>query len=593
MILIRNLSITAKLAIIFAFFVIVLVTISIKSITGLATVKENGDVIGENYLTSIVALTSVERQILLLAYAQKNHIITTDDATTKLIEKRISKAKEKATSFIAIFKETLDEGEETVAFNKFLTVYDEFLKINDKVLEYSRVNRDEDANSLSTGAFEEQVSLVHELLAVMLQTNVVGGNEYMAYNDETYSNVTTVFIGILVISFVILGFLGYFFNYTVRLPLGRIAHIVKEHSTGNLETKIPYTSMTEEIGEIANALEIFKQNAIEHKRLEMAEKDADANIRKREIEERDAKEQQLTKDRERSEQDAQAVEREERTERVTKLISNFETKIFNVLQKLDGSREEMQSMANNMTSSAGRSQSLSDNVASASEVASTNVGSAADAATELSASINEISRQVQQATGISEQAVTETEKTTSAISALAVLASNVSKVVDMISDIAGQTNLLALNATIEAARAGEAGKGFAVVASEVKSLATQTTRATKEIGDQIGGMQEASKGAVSAISNIESIIKSIRESMVSVSSAVEEQSAATSEISRNVNDAAVGTSDVSLNIAEVSNQSSETGAAASQALGAANVLGDLAGELKSDIEVFLMEVKVA
>jgi methyl-accepting chemotaxis protein len=232
-------------------------------------------------------------------------------------------------------------------------------------------------------------------------------------------------------------------------------------------------------------------------------------------------------------------------------------------------------------------------VTGAAEEASSNVQTAASGAEELSSSIGEISRQVAQSNDYTTKAVAETENITGRVKGLDDAAQKIGDVIGLIQDIAEQTNLLALNATIEAARAGEAGKGFAVVASEVKTLATQTAKATEEIAQQIGGMQEATGGTVTAIDGIRGIIASINENASAIAAAVEQQNAATSEIARNVQQAATGTSDVSANIGNVNQGAAQTGAAASQVLSAADALTAQADELQREVQGFLSSVRAA
>ncbi len=185
----------------------------------------------------------------------------------------------------------------------------------------------------------------------------------------------------------------------------------------------------------------------------------------------------------------------------------------------------------------------------------------------------------------------DARRTDGTVQALASAAQKIGNVVSLISDIAGQTNLLALNATIEAARAGEAGKGFAVVASEVKSLASQTARATEEISAQIGQMQHVTRDAVAAIQGIGATIAEVNQIASTIASAVEEQSAATQEIARNVQQAAEGTQAVTANIAQVQDATTTTGAAASQVLGAAGELARHSGGLRQEVDGFLAGVK--
>ena len=292
-------------------------------------------------------------------------------------------------------------------------------------------------------------------------------------------------------------------------------------------------------------------------------------------------------------QDAVLVEREKRQKTMDSAIGSFDSSVNQVLTVLGSATGQMKSAAQTMTVSAEEASQRSTAVASASEEASTNVQTVAAAAEELSASITEISRQITQSGKIASRAVEEATHTNTVIEGMAEAAQKIGEVVKLINDIAGQTNLLALNATIEAARAGDAGKGFAVVASEVKSLATQTAKATEDIAAQINAMQSATKGAVDAIKGIGATIGEIHQTATAIAAAIEEQGAATQEITRNVQQAAVGTNEVSSNIAGVNQAASQTGTAATQVLASATELASQSDNLRGEVERFFQAIRAA
>jgi methyl-accepting chemotaxis protein len=269
------------------------------------------------------------------------------------------------------------------------------------------------------------------------------------------------------------------------------------------------------------------------------------------------------------------------------------TRVREIVESVAASSTQLKATAETMTATAEQSNQQAASVAASSEEAPNNVQTVASAAEELSASINEISSQVAQSSTIAGKAVEETQRTNETVQSLADGAQKIGEVVNLINDIAEQTNLLALNATIEAARAGEAGKGFAVVASEVKSLATQTAKATDEIGSQITSMQTVTEDAVTAIKSISATIEEINQIAGGIASAVEEQGAATQEIARNVQEASKGTQDVSQNIAGVTEAAQETGRSAADLLNASNELSQQGNQLQTEIEAFVQKVRSA
>jgi len=349
---------------------------------------------------------------------------------------------------------------------------------------------------------------------------------------------------------------------SIASPITGMTDAMKQLAAGDKSAAIPGGGRRDEIGDMAGAVQVFKENMIKAEELA-------------------------------AEQKAEQARKERRQVAVEGFIKEFDQSVGSSLNMLASASTELQTTAQSMTATAEETQRQSTAVAAASEQASSNVQTVASAAEELSSSVAEISRQVTESSRIAGQAVEDAQRTNKQVQALAEAAQRIGDVVKLINDIAGQTNLLALNATIEAARAGEAGKGFAVVASEVKSLATQTAKATDDIAAQIKAIQSATTDSVQAISGITGTIGRINEIATTIASAVEEQGAATQEIARNVQQASAGTSEVTSNIAGVSQAAADTGSASTQVLGAAGELAKQGEILRADVGKFLADIRAA
>ncbi|MEM8837287.1 MAG: CHASE3 domain-containing protein [Pseudomonadota bacterium] len=346
-------------------------------------------------------------------------------------------------------------------------------------------------------------------------------------------------------------------------PLIGMTATMRKLADGDHSVDVPGKGRIDEIGEMADAVQIFKDHAIENERLQADRMDAEKRMA------------------------------EEKHQAQNALADNLEANVKSVVQTIASMAAEMQEAAESMSRSAATASDQSTSVAGATEEASMNVRTVAVASEELSHSISEVSRQITTSRDATRNAQETTDKAANTIANLSEMAETVGSVLSMINDIAEQTNLLALNATIEAARAGESGKGFAVVASEVKSLANQTAKATEEISTQIGSMRTATGESVDAIREIQKVIAELSDAAFAISDSVSQQDSATQEISRNAVEASNGTQNVAESIASVQAAAGDTGETAEKVLNAANELSQQSSALDEQVNAFLQKIRAA
>lgn len=331
----------------------------------------------------------------------------------------------------------------------------------------------------------------------------------------------------------------------------------------DISTEVPSVTRRDEIGEMAKAVQVFKENMIRTATLEQEQQNA-------------------------------ALEAEAEKKRMMEDLANdFERAVGSIINSVSGASTELQTTAQSMTSTVEQTSMQAGVVATSSDQANSNVQTVAAATEEMAASVQEIGRQAEDSSRKAQAASAEAEETVEKVGALSEAATKIGAVVSLIQDIAEQTNLLALNATIEAARAGEAGRGFAIVASEVKDLASQTASATTDIGEQINAIQDSTQTSAEAIGKVTSAISDLNEIAASIAAAVEEQSAATSEIAGNVQQAAVASQEVSDSIGEVNQSAAGSSAAAAQVLSSAGDLSRQSESLRNEVDRFLQGIRVA
>ncbi len=350
---------------------------------------------------------------------------------------------------------------------------------------------------------------------------------------------------------------------TVTRPMRAMTDAMTAVAGGNLDIPVPCAGQRDEVGRLAAALEMFKGAGQENRRLHAAQEQERVRAA------------------------------EERRRSLHDLAASFESSVRGIVDHVLQAADGMRSSAETLAAAADETNRQSAAVAAAAEQASSNVHTVAAATEQLTGSVAEIGRQVTESSTIANTAAQEAERTNETVGSLAEAAHKIGEVVNLINDIASQTNLLALNATIEAARAGEAGKGFAVVASEVKTLATQTAKATEDIQTQVQQIQAVSGSAVDAIRHITGTIARMSEITATIAAAVQEQGMTTAEIARNVREASQGTQEVTHNITSVTQAAEQTGELAGGALTSADALNRQAVALREAVDHFIRTVRAA
>ena len=517
--------------------------------------------LGGNWLPSAHILGEVAMR-LEQERAREGQVVLADESSVPDQLKLLTVSKDALKSALNRYQALVTPGEEARLNGALQNAVKGYHEAAERLLLASRAGDKEAARAILMGESKPLMDAARSALQADRDFQRASG-ERIAVDAERLGSFARMYINITIgMAALLCLVVGVLMVRGISGPIQQMSAAMRKLAENEMETAVPGLGRRDEVGDMANAVQVFKDNMQTAERLSV-------------------------------EKHAEQVVKERRTLRMAELVRAFETKAEQMVGALTGGSSELESTAKLLSGTASTTDSQASAVAAAAEEASVGIQTVAAAAEELSASISEISRQVAQSAQITGKAVTDTQRTDTTVRALAEGADKIGHVVGLIAQIAGQTNLLALNATIEAARAGDAGKGFAVVASEVKNLATQTARATDEISLQISQIQAATKDAVAAIQGITITIQDVSAIATNIAAAIEEQGAATAEIARNVQQTSQAAQDVTMNISGVSRASTETGAAAGQVLSAAGDLSKQAESLSAEVGSFLADVRSA
>jgi methyl-accepting chemotaxis protein len=557
-----NMNIKQKMLSIFSVIVVLFAAFAGFSAFTAKDINSKSEEIANVWLSGTEILGRLNDNLSQYRITQAEHILaaTAEDlksltAELKQIEAKVEKVGEE-------YETTIISDEDRELFGKFKTARDAFFASTVDVVTHSNAMENEQALSLFKGVNSENYKAVSAIVKDLVALNGRGSKAATVEATKLY-DTSLIFIGcVTALVFTLLGWAVFFVGRNVSSPINAITGVMSVLANGDKTVAIPFAGRKDEIGAMAAAVQVFKDNMIRADELA-------------------------------AQQEAARKAKELRAEQVAARTKQFDNVVRMSLSTVSSASKQMESSASTMTAVAEETNVQSAAVAAASEQAASNVQTVAAATEELTSSIKEIGRQVTQASQVAAKAVEEANNAKTTVGGLDESAQKIGRVVALITDIAEQTNLLALNATIEAARAGEAGKGFAVVASEVKNLANQTAKATEEIAAQITGIQGATKSSVGAIESIFQTIGQIDQIATTIASAIEEQTAATAEIARNVEQAAAGTTEVSSNITGVTKAASETGQVSTQVLEAAKELARQSDSLRTEVDGFLADIKEA
>jgi methyl-accepting chemotaxis protein len=561
-IMLNQLSIRFRVVAAVALMLATTLSLGFFSANRLDSINKRASDLGTNWLPSATILGTLSQDAEMLRSRQAQLLLESGEDQKKMLEK-IATSETKMKGDLTTYLPMVSPGPGTDLVNDVQLAVSDYATSSDRFLVIVKSGNAATATQVLMGDMLSRMDVLRKAIATDRDYEDGAGKDVAKTSVADGKMAMVLIYGAMAIATGICLLIGALMISGVSTPVRRMGDAMRRLAGGDIAADIPNQNEKSEIGEMAGAVQTFKEGMIQNRTLEAeaVKVRADGEI--------------------------------QRKKTMQTLADQFETAVGGIVEMVSSAATEMQATASQLTASAQDSSAQASAVSAAAEEAGTNVTSVASSAEELGASVREIGRQVELSLDRARNAVIEADATSVIVGELAEAAGRITGIVDMISGIAAQTNLLALNATIESARAGEAGKGFAVVASEVKLLASQTSKATADIGAQVIAIRNTTQRAVEAIGNISDTIREINDSSQTIAVSVEQQGSATQEIVHAVSQASSGTTEVTASITSVARMAEETGAGAHQVLSASSELATQAEALRTQVQGFIAEIRAA